>query len=97
MELPETKKPEPEEKLKPGEITEAEARSILIRDAMERGDEESVRAIPLEDPAMVHARWERYRARFNSGPPVRPAMRQNSGTYSAGMSSHVARRILNRV
>ena len=65
---------EPEQELRPGEITEAEARSILIRDAMERGDEESLRAIPLEDRATVHARWERYRARFSSGPPPRPGI-----------------------
>ena len=65
---------EPEQKLRAGEITEAEARSILIRDAMERGDEESLMAIPLEDRATVHARWERYRARFNSGPPSRPGI-----------------------
>ncbi len=64
----------PEQKLRPGEITEAEARSILIRDAMERGDEESLRAIPLEDRATVHARWERYRARFSPGPPPRPGI-----------------------
>lgn len=66
-----TEETKPEQKLRPGEITESEARSILIRDAMERGDEESLRAIPLEDRAAVHARWERYRARFSSGPPTR--------------------------
>ena len=51
-------KPEPE--VPPGCISEAEARSTLIKDAMERGDQESLMAIPLEDTAAVHARWERY-------------------------------------
>ena len=51
-------KQEPE--IPPGCISEAEARSTLIKDAMERGDQESLMAIPQENTAAVHARWERY-------------------------------------
>lgn len=50
--------------LPPGEISEAEARQILIKDAMERRDQEALIAIPLENTREVHERWERYREKM---------------------------------
>ncbi len=51
--------PEPRE-LAPGEISEAEARKILIDDAMKRGDQQSLMEIPLEDAATFYQRWLRW-------------------------------------
>ena len=57
---PEPVRPEEEEIVPLGSISEAEARRILIQDAMKRGDQLSLTAIPLEDTEAVHARWMRY-------------------------------------
>ena len=60
---PEEKKPaaspEPRE-LAPGEISEAEARKILMEDAMKRGDQQALMEIPLEDSAAFYQRWLRW-------------------------------------
>ena len=60
--------------LPPGEISEAEARQILIKDAMERHDQEALMAIPLENTREVHARWERYREKMGKAArsPISP-------------------------
>ena len=61
--------PEPRE-LVPGEISEAEARKILMDDAMKRGDQQALLEIPLEDSGTFYQRWlrwtERIRERNNS-------------------------------
>ena len=49
---------------KPGCITEAEARRILIDDAIKRKDQEALLAIPLEDQYVLQERWERYLKRI---------------------------------
>ena len=63
------KAPEPRE-LAPGEISEAEARKILMEDAMKRGDQQALTEIPLEDAATFYRRWlkwsENLRERNNS-------------------------------
>ena len=64
MEAEEPKKntpaaPEPRE-LAPGEISEAEARKILMEDAMKRGDQQALMEIPLEDAATFYQRWLRW-------------------------------------
>lgn len=41
-------------------IEEAEARRILMEDAMKRGDQEAIMTIPLEDTPTFHARWMRH-------------------------------------
>ena len=51
--------PEPKE-LAPGEISEAEARKILMDDAMKRGDQQALMEIPLEDSAIFYQRWLRW-------------------------------------
>ena len=51
--------PEPRE-LAPGEISEAEARKILMEDAMKRGDQQALLEIPLEDAATFYQRWLRW-------------------------------------
>ena len=53
------KAPEPRE-LAPGEISEAEARKILMEDAMKRGDQQTLMEIPLEDAATFYQRWIRW-------------------------------------
>ena len=76
--------PEPEI-LPPGAISEAEARQQLLEDAMKRRDQAALLAIPLEDTAALHERWEKYTARVErealisrAGPPpeVRKALRE---------------------
>ena len=58
---PEVKTPAPEPKeLAPGEIGEAEARKILMDDAMRRGDQQALMEIPLEDAAAFYQRWLRW-------------------------------------
>ena len=47
----------------PGELTEAEARKILLEDAMKRKDQAALLAIPKEDSDTLHDRWLRYTAR----------------------------------
>lgn len=61
--------------LPPEQITAAEARTILLRDAERRGDQEALQAIPGEDLRSLQARWERYLEKIerNAGPPVHPA------------------------
>ena len=58
---PQVKAPaaEPRE-LAPGEISEAEARKILMDDAMKRGDQQALMEIPLEDAATFYQRWLRW-------------------------------------
>ncbi len=63
-------KPEAEEVQPQEGILEGEARRILIEDAMKRGDQASLMAIPREDTIEVHARWMRYLKRVESGPPL---------------------------
>ncbi|MBQ4514988.1 MAG: hypothetical protein II969_18490 [Anaerolineaceae bacterium] len=77
-EIAEMEAAEPEEKQKapelrelaPGEISEAEARKILMDDAMKRGDQQALTEIPLEDAATFYRRWlkwsENLRERNNS-------------------------------
>ena len=48
------------EKLPKGQISEGEARRILMEEAMKQGDQESLMAIPMEDSDTFHARWDRY-------------------------------------
>ena len=69
----------------PGMITEAEARRELMEEAMKRRDEEAILAIPLEDNAAIHERWDKYMTRkrreamaLRAGPPpeVRKALRE---------------------
>ncbi len=69
----------------PGMITEAEARRELMEDAMKRKDQEAILAIPLEDNAAIHERWDKYMARKRReamvsrvGPPpdVRKTLRE---------------------
>ena len=58
---PKEKTPAPEPKeLAPGEISEAEARKILMDDAMKRGDQQALMEIPLEDAAAFFQRWLRW-------------------------------------
>ncbi len=58
---PEVKAPAPEPReLAPGEISEAEARKILMDDAMKRGDQQALMQIPLEDSAAFYQRWLRW-------------------------------------
>ena len=58
---PEVKAPAPESReLAPGEISEAEARKILMDDAMKRGDQQALMQIPLEDSAAFYQRWLRW-------------------------------------
>ena len=58
---PEEKTPAPEPReLAPGEISEAEARKILMDDAMKRGDQQALMEIPLEDSAVFYQRWLRW-------------------------------------
>ena len=58
---PEVKTPAPEPReLAPGEISEAEARKILMDDAMKRGDQQALMEIPLEDSAAFFQRWLRW-------------------------------------
>ena len=58
---PEVKAPAPESReLAPGEISEAEARKILMDDAMKRGDQQALMEIPLEDSAIFYQRWLRW-------------------------------------
>ena len=59
------------EKPAPGEISEAEARKILIDDAMRRGDQKALMEIPLEDTAKIYQRWLRYCSNLheNNDPP----------------------------
>ena len=52
----ETQKEEPQT----GEVTEAEARQILIERAMKQGDPETAAAIRTEDPDTFYERWLRY-------------------------------------
>ena len=68
---PEEKQKAPElRELAPGEISEAEARKILMDDAMKRGDQQALTEIPLEDAATFYRRWlkwsENLRERNNS-------------------------------
>jgi len=64
----------------PGTLSEAEARKILMEDAMKRKDQKAIMAIPLEDTAALHERWVRFTARAVSraGPAddVRKALRE---------------------
>ena len=53
------KAPEPREHA-PGEISEAEARKILMEDALKRGDQQALMEIPLEDAATFYQRWLRW-------------------------------------
>ena len=55
----------------PGTLSEAEARKILMEDAMKRKDQKAIMAIPLEDTAALHERWVRFTAR--AGPRAGPA------------------------
>ena len=82
--LDEPEEPEPEV-LPPGAISEAEARRQLMEDAICRKDQEALLAIPLENTAKLHARWEKYTARVEHeallsragpSPDVRKALRE---------------------
>ncbi|MBQ4514920.1 MAG: hypothetical protein II969_18145 [Anaerolineaceae bacterium] len=53
-EIPETREPVP------GEISEAEARKILMDEAMKRGDQQAILEIPLEDSQTFYQRWVRW-------------------------------------
>ena len=58
---PEEKQKSPETReLAPGEISEAEARKILMDDAMKRGDQQALMEIPLENSATFYQRWLRW-------------------------------------
>ena len=74
---PEVKTPVPEPKeLAPGEISEAEARKILMDDAMKRGDQQALMEIPLEDSAAFYQRWLRWSENLrerNSSPRSGPS------------------------
>ncbi|MBQ6503490.1 MAG: hypothetical protein IJI57_06205 [Flexilinea sp.] len=50
----------PDEERQPGELTEAEARQLLIERALDRGDTETAAAIRMEDPDTFYERWLRY-------------------------------------
>ena len=50
----------PEPPLPPGMISEAEARKILLENAMKAGDQKTVLAIQQEDEPTFHLRWDRY-------------------------------------
>ena len=56
---------------KPGTVSEAEARKILLEDAMKRKDQKAIMAIPLEDTAALHERWVKFTSR--AGPRAGPA------------------------
>ena len=80
----ELNKPREPERI-PGGLTEAEARKILIEDAMKRNDQTALLAIPKEDSDTLHDRWLRYTARVEReaiqsryGPPpeTRKALRE---------------------
>ena len=61
--IPQPPAPEPKpktEEIPEGLITEAEARKILIENAMRAGDQKSVTAIPMEDSETFRARWAKY-------------------------------------
>ncbi len=62
--------------LGPGEISEAEARKILMDDAMKRGDQQALLEIPLEDSAAFYQRWLRWSENLrerNSSPRSGPS------------------------
>ena len=61
----------PIDKAPEGGITEAEARRILIEDAMKRGDRAALMAIPMEDADTFHARWMRHIQEQSQRPPAR--------------------------
>ena len=69
-----------EKQQNPGTVSEAEARKILMEDAMKRRDQKAIMAIPLEDTAALHERWVRFTASVSSraGPSdnVRKALRE---------------------
>ncbi len=48
------------EELPPGELTEEEARQLLIERALDKGDTETAAAIRTEDPDTFYERWLRY-------------------------------------
>ena len=71
--------PEPEQEiLPPGALTEAEARRVLMEDAMKRKDQEAILAIPREDTIALHERWLKYTARVE-----REAIRSRGGPSPA--------------
>jgi len=60
-----------EKQQNPGTVSEAEARKILMEDAMKRKDQKAIMAIPLEDTAALHERWVKFTSRV--GPRAGPA------------------------
>jgi len=65
-----TEQEEPKQQ-NPGTVSEAEARKILMEDAMKRKDQKAIMAIPLEDTATLHDRWVKFTSRV--GPRAGPA------------------------
>ncbi len=60
IQVPEDRNREPDTKqLPPGKITEAEARKLLMDEAMKRGDRQAVMEIPLEDSETFYQRYLR--------------------------------------
>ena len=57
---PEAPAEAPKEELQPGELTEEEARQLLIERALDQGDPETAAAIRKEDPVTFYERWLRY-------------------------------------
>ena len=60
IQVPKDKNREPDTKqLPPGTFTEAEARKLLMDEAMKRGDRQAVMEIPLEDSETFYQRYLR--------------------------------------
>ena len=74
-----TEQEEPKQQ-NPGTVSEAEARKILMEDAMKRKDQKAIMPIPLEDTAALYERWIRFTSRAGSraGPTedVRKTLRE---------------------